>query len=95
MKGDQSKGLNVLVISLLASLVGALYFSYISAVSFPPDIVRIVPFVWLVLSFWGLIGAIQATRSKAHRYMVGLAVMILIPNIVLAALFCLGSLMGD
>jgi hypothetical protein len=94
-KDNRDKGFAVLVIGLLTSLVGAMCFFYISAVSFPPDIVRLVPLLWLGLSFWGLMEAVRVIRSKTRMYMAGLAVMILIPNIILAALFCLGSLMGD
>ena len=42
-----SNGGRALLVVLASSAIGAAYFSYLTAVRFPPGIVRLVPLAWL------------------------------------------------
>jgi hypothetical protein len=70
------------------------YFLYLYAEPFPPDIVRLVPIVWLAGALVGGVLAARALRSNNNRVAAGLALVLDIPNSVFAALFSMGALMG-
>jgi hypothetical protein len=94
--GDQmSNGMRALLLVLGSAVLGAVYFSYLKAEPFPPDIVRIVPIVWLAGAVVGGRLAARALRSNDNRVAAGLALALSIPNSVFAALFSMAALMGD
>jgi len=84
-----------ILITVASSLIGAVYFTYISSVDFPPNLVRIVPFVWLIGAVIGLMLGFRSLRKRESRY-VGIFIIILaLINIVFASIFSLAALMGD
>ena len=76
-------------------LLGTAYFAYLTAEPFPPKIVRLVPFLWLVGSVYGGLLAASALRSDRNKVVAGLALLLSIPSGILAALFSMAALMGD
>jgi hypothetical protein len=94
--GDQvSNGMRALLLVLGSAVLGAVYFSYIHSEPFPPDIVRLVPIVWLACALVGGVRAGRALRSNNNRVAAGLALALNIPNSVFAAIFSMAALMGD
>ena len=90
-----STGTRALLLVVSSAVVGAIYFQYLTAEPFPPDIVRIVPIAWLVGSLLGGALATRALRTGGNRLAAGLALALDIPSSVFAAVFSLAALMGD
>lgn len=77
-----------------SAVLGVLYFSYLNAEPFPPDIARLVPIAWLAGAVLGGVLAVRAFRSNRSTVAV-LALVLNVPNLLLAAVFSLAALMGD
>ena len=93
--GDQiSNGMRALLQVLGSAVLGAVYFLYLNAEPFPPDIVRLVPIVWLAGAVVGGVLAARALRSSNNRMAAGLALALNIPNSIFAAVFSMAALMG-
>ena len=90
-----SNGMRALLLVLGSAVLGAAYFSYIHTTPFPPDIVRLVPIVWLACALAAPVLAARAWRNNNNRVAAGLALALSIPNSVLAATFSTAALMGD
>ncbi len=89
------QGLRALVTVIGSAALGAAYVTYITAVAFPPDGVRVVPLLWLGTACvaWFLVR--HAFRADAAK-LLGIASGVLnVPNTLLAAVFSLAALMGD
>ena len=89
-----SNGARALIAVLVSSAVGAVYFSYLTAVPFPPGTARLVPVVWLVGCVKGWVWLIRALRTKEPRLLPIVALVLNAPNTLLAALFLLAAIMG-
>ncbi len=88
------KGLIAILLTVMSLVLGGAYYAYLVAVAFPPDLVRVVPFIWLAGAFAGLIMGLKAIHANSHRYL-GIASLALnVPNIVFAAIFAFAALMG-
>jgi hypothetical protein len=88
-------GVSAFLLTLGSGLVGGIYFSYLRAEPFPPDIVRVVPITWFIAA---VLGGVLATRNfgnRGNKFVAGLAVALSVPNAVLAAVFSMAALMGD
>ena len=83
-----------LLIVLASAAVGAAYFSYLTAVPFPPGIVRLVPLAWFAACVAGWVWSIQALRAGDGRWLPRVALALNAPNTVLAAIFLLAAMMG-
>ena len=90
-------GLVAIRVSLAALIVGGVWVVYLfwTAGPFPPDILRLVPVVWLVSSFAGLILGLQAALADVRRYLGIISVLLCLPSIPLAAVFTLAAMVGD
>jgi hypothetical protein len=86
--------MRALLLVLGSAVLGAVYFLYLNVEPFPPGIVRLVPIAWLAGAVIGGVLAIRALRSSHNRVAAGLALTLDIPNLVFAALFSMGALMG-
>jgi hypothetical protein len=75
--------------------LGAAYYAFLQYTPFEPDIIRVVPFVWLVGVIWGWTFAVMALRVDARKLGAVIALILNIPNTGLAAIFALAALMGD
>lgn len=82
------------LVTLGAAMLGTLYYAYLVAVPFPPDIARVVPFIWLGGAFSGLILGAQAIRANSRRYLAVASVVLSLPNILLAAIFSMAATFG-
>jgi len=81
--------------TMASSLIGVAYFAYISNVDFPPGVVRIVPFAWLLCAIAGIIFGLRSLRDGGSRH-VGIPVIVVaIANMLFAGIFSLAALMGD
>ena len=89
-----SNGIRGLLVVLGSAVLGAVYFSYLNADPFPPDIVRLVPIVWLAGAVLGGVLAVRALISGNNRMAAGLALAMNIPNSVFAAVFSMAALVG-
>ncbi len=90
-----TKRLLALPITIASSVLGAVYYAYLVAVPFPPDTVRIIPVLWLIVALAGLSFGIALTFSEKDRLRGVATVVLSVPNIFFAAIFALGALMGD
>jgi hypothetical protein len=94
--GDRmSNGMRALLVVLGSAVWGAVYYSYLKAEPFPPDIVRLVPIVWLAGAVVGGVRAAGALISNNNRVAAGLALALDIPNSFFAAAYSMAALMGD
>ncbi len=94
--GDRmSTGTRALILVTGSGVMGAVYFLYLTAEPFPPDIVRLIPLAWLVGAIRGGVLVARALRTSSNRLAAGLALVLDIPNSVFAALFSMAALMGD
>ncbi len=84
-----------LLVVLASSAVGAAYFSYLTAVRFPPGIVRLVPLAWFAACVAGWVWSIRALRAGNGRSLPVAALALNVPNTMFAAIFLLAALMGD
>ena len=90
-----SNGPRALLLVACSALLGAIYFGYLNAQPFPPDIVRFVPVAWLAGSIAGGLLATRALKSDSNRIAAILALLLDVPNTVFAVLFTVAALMGD
>ena len=95
VRDQMSNGMRALLVVLGSALLGAVYVSYLKAEPFPPDIVRLVPIVWLAGAMAGGVLAARALTSSKNRVAAGLALALDIPNSGFAAVFSMAALMGD
>ena len=89
-----SNGGRALLVVLASSAIGAAYFSYLTAVPFPPGIVRLVPLAWSAACVVGWVWSIRALRSGDGRALSVAALALNVPNTMFAALFLLAAMMG-
>ena len=89
-----SKGGRALLV-VLSSSAGAAYFSYLTAVPFPPGIVRLVPLAWFAACVAGWVWSIRALRAGDGRSLPIVALALNVPNTMFAAIFLLAAIMGD
>jgi hypothetical protein len=90
-----SNGIRALLLVLGSAVGGAVYVSYLKAEPFPPDIVRLVPNVWLAGAVVGGVLAARAVTRNDNRVAAGLASALDIPNSFFAAAYSMAALMGD
>ena len=84
-----------LLVVLASSAVGAAYFFYLTAVPFPPGIVRLVPLAWFAACVEGWVWSIRALRTGVGRSLPIVALALNVPNTMFAAIFLLAATMGD
>ena len=90
-----SNGGRALLVVLASSAVGAAYFSYLTAVPFPPRIVRVVPLAWFAACVAGWVWSIRALRVGDGRSLPIVALALNVPNTMFAAIFLLAAMVGD
>ncbi len=90
-----SNGARALLVVLASSAVGAAYFSYLTAVPFPPEIVRLVPLAWFAACVAGWVWSIRALRTGDGRPLSVVALALNVLNTMFAAIFLLAAMMGD
>lgn len=90
-------GVVALRVTLASLMVGSGWIVFLNwfAEPFHPDVLRNVPWIWLMLAFAGLILGIQAVLANQRRGSGFLVVILSIPNIPLAAAFSLAAAMAD
>lgn len=88
------KGLVALLVTLVSVALGGAYYVYLMYVPFPPDLTRIVPIIWLIGAFTGLILGMVAIRDNSRRYLGSASLILNVPNILLAAIFAFAALVG-
>jgi len=88
-------GARALLVVVGSALVGALYFAYLRSEAFPPDIVRVVPLLWLAGSAVGWILLVGALRFDTRKLAALAALLLNVPNTLLAGIFSLAALMAD
>jgi hypothetical protein len=92
---SQSKGLIALLVVASFDLLGAIYFRHLETNPFPPDIVRLIPAVWLAGTLLGGVLAARALRGDTNRVAAGLALILDVPSAVIALVFAFAALIGD
>lgn len=83
-----------LIVVLASSAVGASYFSYLTAVPFPPGIARLVPVAWCAACVAGWVWSIRALRAGDRMLLPIVALVLNVPNTMFAAIFLLAAVMG-
>jgi hypothetical protein len=92
---ETSSGLRALLLTIGSGVLGGVYFSYLKAEPFPPDIVRLVPIAWFAAAVVGAILATRAVGRPGSKVVAGLALALSLPNAVFAGVFSMAALMGD
>lgn len=90
-----SKELRSLAVTFVAAVIGLVYFILLSAVSFPPDSVRIIPVIWIVVAVSGLLMAIRLVHANSKSYVAWFSIVLGIPSLLLALVFTLSAVIGD
>ena len=80
---------------VVGSAVGALYFAYLRSEPFPPDSVRVVPLLWLASCAMGWLLVVTALRFDTRKLRALAALILNVPNTLLAGIFSLAAVMGD
>ena len=88
-----SNGGRSLLVVLASSAVGGAYFSYLTAVPFPPGIVRLVPLAWFAGCVSGWVWSMRALRTGDGRLLPILALVLNVPNTLFAVIFLLAAMM--
>ena len=78
-----------------SAALGCGYRAYLVATPFPPDVVRVVPLLWLAGSVAGWMLVVQALRLDTHMLAATVGLMLNVPNTLFAAIYSLAALMGD
>ena len=87
-------GLAATLVALASLVVGGAYYAYLVVEPFPPDLVRIVPLIWLGGALGGLLLGVRAIRASAGRALGIASVVLSVPSGALATIFALAALMG-
>lgn len=90
-----SIGTRALLLVAGSAATGAVYVLYLTVEPFPPDVVRLVPEVWLAGSLLGGALAARALTTTGDRLAAGLALVLDVPSALFAAMFSMAALMGD
>jgi hypothetical protein len=90
-----SKGLIALFVIASFDLLGAIYFRYLETNPFPPDIVRLIPAIWLAGTLLGGVLAARALKGDTNRVPAVLALVLDVPSALIALIFAFAALMGD
>ncbi len=90
-----SNGSGALLVVLGSSAGGAAYFSYLTAVPFPPGAARLVPLAWFAGCVVGWVWSVRALRTRDGRALPSVALALNAPNTIFAAIFLLAAMMGD
>ena len=78
-----------------SATVGALYSGYLGSEPFPPDIVRVVPLLWLAGCATGWVLVVAALRIDSRKLPAIASLVLNVPNTVFAGLYSLAAVMGD
>ena len=78
-----------------SAAVGALCVGYLHSDPFPPDIVRVVPLLWLAGCAIGWILVVAALRFDTRKLPALAGLILNVPNTLFAGIFSLAVLMGD
>ena len=89
-----SNGARALIVVLASSAVGAVYFSYLTAVPLPPRMARLVPLSWFAARVVGWPWSIRALRAREGRSLPIVALALNVLNTTFAAVFLLAAMMG-
>ena len=89
------RSVHALWVVVASAALGALYFDYLRGHPFPPDLVRVVPLLWLAGAVAGWIMVVMALRADSRKLAAVAGLLLNVPNTLLAALFTLAALMGD
>ena len=93
--GDMVRGVRALSVVVGSAALGGVYFAYLVAEPFPPDIVRLVPLLWLAGSVAGWMLLERALRLDTRKLPAIVGLILNVPNTLFAAIFSLAALMGD
>jgi hypothetical protein len=74
--------------------IGASYFAYLNATSFPPDLARLIPLVWLAVAVAGISLGITAIRARRQVYLGVAGILLGLPSVAFAAIFAMAAAMG-
>lgn len=91
----RSGGSLALALSVLSVAIGLGYYRYLVATSFPPDWVRIIPFLWLAVCCLALALAVRTVKHDRRAGYAWLALVLDIPSGLFAAVFAMAALLGD
>ena len=90
-----NNGSRALLVVVGSAFVGLLYFGYLRSEPFPPDIVRVVPLLWLANCMTGWILSVAAFRFDTRRLPAIAGLILNVPNTLFAGIFSLAAMMGD
>ncbi len=90
-----SNGGRALLVVFASSAVGAAYFSYLTAVPFPPGIARLVALAWFAACVAGWVWLIRALRADDGRALPIVTLALNVPSTMFAVIFLLAAMMGD
>lgn len=84
-----------LLVVVGSALVSVLYFGYLRFEPVPPDIVRVVPLLWLAGCAMGWILGVAALRVDNRKLPAFAGLILNVPNTIFAGMFSLAAVIGD
>jgi uncharacterized membrane protein YoaK (UPF0700 family) len=90
----RADSVHALLVVVVSAFLGALYFGYLRSEPFPPDIVRVVPLLWLAGCAKGWILVAAALRFDNRKFPALAGLILNVPNTLLAGIFSLAAVMG-
>jgi uncharacterized membrane protein len=84
-----------LLVVIASALIGVLYVAYLRSEPFPPDIVRVVPLLWLAGCATGWVLGIAGLRVDKRKLPALAGLILNVPNTLVAAVYSLAAVMGD
>lgn len=88
-------GVLAVLLSGASIAIGVSYFAYLNATSFPPDLARIIPLVWLGGAGAGIGLGLAAIRARRQVYLGAVGMLLGLPSLVVAAIFAMAAALGD
>ena len=95
MRRSPRRRIHALLVVVGSALFGVLYFGYLRSEPFPPDIVRVVPLLWLAGCATGWILVVAALRFDSRKLPALAGLILNVPNTLFAGMFSLAAVMGD
>lgn len=87
-------GILALAVALGSAILGGGYYAYLVTVPSPPEVTRIVPFVWMAAAVAGVHLGVRARNAPSTRYLGIVGATLSTVSVILAAIFAMAALFG-
>lgn len=89
-----NEGRYAIRVTVASIIVGGLWFAFLEAEPFPPDVTRVVPIIWFTGALVGLVFGLRATFANKDRLRGIVSIVLNVPNMPLSLIFLFAAGMG-